>query len=285
MKTWLRKALFISVLVAGLLFPGIANAAQAVVGMPFTGQWARDSYVNPPYTDSNSSHPSVHWTPGSGDWGTDLYGSAGTAVRLYVTSYDGNVTFSWLSSSTSCGTSTRLAVYINGAQTGTLYFAHLSGAVTSGPITNGMTLGTLGSFGCNPGNHIHVEFKNSTAGYSCWGDYGSPGQVVNQQSVLGVLGSSNSGPKQACPTIPGPPPPPPVERMAFVANGGAAYRVNDNSPWVTICANCGVTAIAVDGSRMAFVANGGAAYRVNDNSPWVEMVSSAFNATAVAVTG
>jgi len=67
-------SLFIAIGPATLL-AGHASAStpQAVVGMPFSGKWAYNALVSPPYTDANSSHPCCHHTPGGGDWATDVY--------------------------------------------------------------------------------------------------------------------------------------------------------------------------------------------------------------------
>ena len=67
-----------------------ANAKQAVVGMPFEGKWAYVNKVKPPYTDSNSSHPSVH-NSYSFQWATDLYASSDTEVKVFGTSPQGTV--------------------------------------------------------------------------------------------------------------------------------------------------------------------------------------------------
>ncbi|HUC20754.1 MAG TPA: hypothetical protein VMR98_04650, partial [Candidatus Polarisedimenticolaceae bacterium] len=182
-----------------MMVPAAASAASATVGMPFTGKWAYNVPVSPPYTDNNSSHPSVHHSPGAGDWAIDLYAAEGTPVKLYASSSDGAVSYGWKASS-SCGTSSMLNVFVNGSQVGTVYYAHLANAVKSGPITNGMTLGTVHNWGssCNPGPHTHVEFKNTAGAYSCYTDHGSPGVTVSEGAALGVLGSTNSGPRQAC---------------------------------------------------------------------------------------
>jgi len=83
-----------------------------------------------------------------------------------------------------------------------LYFAHLNSAVTSGTITNGMTLGTVHDWGgCNPGVHVHIESKNSS-NYSCYVDNGQPGVTLNYGANFGVLDSSNSGAQQACASVP-----------------------------------------------------------------------------------
>ncbi|MFL6116196.1 MAG: hypothetical protein ACJ786_33300 [Catenulispora sp.] len=189
--------------------PAKADATHQIeIGMPFAGQWAYNANVNPPYTDANSSHPSVHHTPGGGDWATDVYAAEGTAVKLEVGNATGAVTYSWGSSSTSCGQSTKINVFVGGVNVGWLYFAHLNNVVTSGAITNGMTLGTVktwyasdGSV-CNPGTHVHIEFKNTT-NYACYVDNGHPGVTLNQGDGLGVLGSTNAGAQQACASVPG----------------------------------------------------------------------------------
>lgn len=174
---------------------------QVTIGMPFDGQWAFNTDVSPPYTDSNSSHPSVHHTPGSGDWATDLYSNTeGKAVKLKAKVGAGALSFSWASSTTSCGQSVKINALVDGQNVGSIYIAHLSDAVTSGNITNGMTLGTVKEITkdgtvCNPGRHVHIEFKN-TADYSCYTDHGHPGASLNEGDDLGVLGSSNKGAKQ-----------------------------------------------------------------------------------------
>lgn len=200
----------------GLTVPSVVGASpahaageQAVIGMPFDGKWAYNANVNPPYTDTNSSHPSVHTRSGmsAATWATDLYpddGGNAMPVKLHVNGVGGTPTFSWVSSTTSCGTSTMVKVTVGGVDVGTLYLAHLSGAVTSGTITNGMTLGytTSVSGGCNPGRHVHVEFTNLTAGYSCYADRGHPGSTTYENDAIGVLGSSNTGARQACTSVP-----------------------------------------------------------------------------------
>src|SRR5688500_12760864 len=60
---------------------GAAQAEHVDVGMPFDGKWGYNVLVSPPYTDGNSSHPSVHARYGM-DWAADLYAGAGTQVRL-----------------------------------------------------------------------------------------------------------------------------------------------------------------------------------------------------------
>ncbi|HEV7454392.1 MAG TPA: hypothetical protein VGO07_03975, partial [Candidatus Saccharimonadales bacterium] len=193
-----------------------AATNQAVIGMPFAGKWAWNASVMqpyPPYVDSCpsgasncagfSSHPSVHHTPGAGDWATDVYAAEGTAVKLDVTYQTGTtLTFSW-KSVTSCGQSTAVNVIVDGTTVGWIYFAHINSAVTTGAITNGMTLGTVHDWGanCNPGVHVHTEFKNTT-NHSCYADNGAPGVTLAYGDNLAVLGSNNTAAQDACTSIP-----------------------------------------------------------------------------------
>jgi hypothetical protein len=218
-----RRRLSSSLAVCALLFStflftvgGIAEAAtaeRADIGMPFSGKWAYNVNVDPPYTDVNSSHPTVHHIPAGGDWATDIYGTSGQAARLLVSNATGNVTFSWRAASTTCGTATAVNVFVDGQQVGWIHIVHLVGAVKSGPITNGMTLGTVGDFpDCAPGRHLHVEMKSDAGNFACWQDYGRPGSSVVEGGKLGGLGATGAtGGRQSCsgdntnPDIPSPP--------------------------------------------------------------------------------
>lgn len=201
--------------------PDSASAATAQVGMPFTGQWAYNTIVQPDasgnYNDSTSSHPSVHHKY-YGDWATDLYAAAGTNVKLNVTSKDGPVTFTYNRSNDSCssagpniaGHGVVLNVLVNGTSVGSIDYEHLDD-IASGPYTNGMTIGKITSesldANCYSVRHTHVELKNSSANtYSCWSDYGNPGTSVAEGSVIGVLGSNNNGAQQKCAVTNTPPP-------------------------------------------------------------------------------
>jgi len=150
--------------------PALADPPQAVVGMPFPGKWAYNVNVSPPWTDANSSHPSVHAAPGGGDWATDLYAGEGTSVRLNVTYGTAAVSFSYVNTYASCGgtAGVNINVLVGGQVVGQLNYTHLANAVTGGPIANNMTLGTVhfGGSNCNPGTHVHMEFKN-TSNYAC----------------------------------------------------------------------------------------------------------------------
>jgi hypothetical protein len=208
--------------------PAVADAThQVAVDMPFTGKWAYNANVNPPWTDSNSSHPSVHHTPGGGDWATDLYGAEGTAVKLKVSNPTDSLSFSWGTSSTSCGQSTRINVLIGGVNVGWVYFAHIDNAVTSGPISNGMTIGTVHDWGgCNPGTHVHVEYKN-TSNYSCWVGHGNPGASLNLGDHIGVLGSTNTGAKQECTSIPDGGGQPSAQGIQHIYSGTADGKIRE----------------------------------------------------------
>ena len=202
--------------------PAYADSANVTIGMPFEGRWAYNTTVEPPYTDNNSSHPSAHHLPGGGDWSTDLYAKGeNQEVKLQLASTSGETTYSWGASSTSCGESVKIHAHASGKEIGWIYIAHLSDAVKNGPITNGMKLGVAREVRndrgqvCNPGNHIHIEAKNA-ADHSCYADLGKPGEkLINEGAAIGLLGSTNNGPRQACNTIPTTQSTPPPNNTAF----------------------------------------------------------------------
>jgi len=191
---------------------------MATVGMPFAGQWAYNANVNPDangnYSDATSSHPSVH-AKYYGDWATDLYAPAGTAVHLNVTSPDGPVTFSYGFTNDTCssaganiaGHGVVINVFVGTAQVGSIDYEHLDN-ISTGPYTNGMTIGTITTEPlagaptyCYTVRHTHVELKNSTTGtYACWTDNGHPGVQLGSGVPIGILGSGNTGQRQACST-------------------------------------------------------------------------------------
>ena len=180
-----------------------ATGEYAEMGAPFGGKWAYNVNVNPPYTDANSSHPAVHLISGGGDFATDFYGTPGQDVRLRVNNPTGALSFSWASSSTSCGSSTRVNVLVDGVQVGWIYFAHLVNAVSSGPITNGMVLGQVGNYSCAPGQHIHIEVRADSGNFACYQDYGHPGTSIGDNAKFAGLGATGSGAiRQACGTPP-----------------------------------------------------------------------------------
>ncbi|BCB84441.1 hypothetical protein [Phytohabitans suffuscus] len=186
-------------------------AASAVIGMPFEGRWGWNVEINPPYSDDNSSHPSVHHTPGGGDWAADIYAAAGKEVKLKATS-SGNLSFTWGSASGSCGESRRVNVFVDESQVGWMYVTHLTNAAsTASAPTEGMTIGKIANLSCNPGGsagkHVHLEFKN-ISNHSCYTDNGKAGVLLSEGVGLGKLGSSNSSPRQACAATPPPPPTP-----------------------------------------------------------------------------
>jgi hypothetical protein len=181
-----------------------AFASTTTVGMPFSGKWAYNVNVNPPYDDSNSSHPSVHWTNATtqylwGDWASDLYASEGTPVSLHVTSNDGTVSFNKVPySDGSCGHRLVISVFVNNTEIGQIYFDHLNN-VTNSTITNDKVVGYVHDWGgCNPGPHVHFELKN-ISNYSCYTDWGHPGASIGEGESLGLLGASNTSIRQSCP--------------------------------------------------------------------------------------
>ena len=184
--------------------------------MPFTGNWAYNIPTTASCGPSNSqtSHPQCHENY-YGDWGNDLHASEGTPVHFNVTSASGALTYTWgATTNGTCGERTRINVLVNGELVGTVYYEHLQGAVKTGPITNGMTVGRVhlhGQGSCNPGPHLHIEFRNPT-GFSCYYNKSTPqltaGMTVNEGDPIGRLGNNNATTnKQACAAPPPPPPP------------------------------------------------------------------------------
>jgi hypothetical protein len=177
-----------------------ASAAPATVGAFSSGNWGWTSSINPPYTDQNSSHASVHHNPAGGNWATDLYAAATTEVKLHVSS-DGALTFSWANATGSCGSSRRINVLVDSTPVGWIYVTHLSdAAATTNAPTNGMTLGKIANLTCNPGGtgkHMHVELKNEENN-SCYIDIGNAGSPIAESADFGILGSPNTGAPQAC---------------------------------------------------------------------------------------
>ena len=184
---------------------GAATAESAELGMPFKGQWAYNAIVGPPFNDVSSSHPSVHAIYGTSvDWGTDLYAAPGTPVRLQVKNPTGALSFSWRATSTSCGTSTGVNIHVDGQFVGWIYYAHLNGAVRSGPISNGMTLGTVTGEGCIPAPHVHLEVSADDGNWACWTDKGNAGVTVESNSTIGRLGRTGATTLRAkCPAAAG----------------------------------------------------------------------------------
>ena len=113
---------------------------------------------------------------------------------------------------TSCDGSFTKHVFVGGTFVGWIFFAlHAVANLASLTPTNGMQLGTMHYFAtgdCNPGPHLHVEMSDNKDGgpYSCWTDNGQPGVTLNEGDAVGMLGTFNTAPKQACgpTTDPGP---------------------------------------------------------------------------------
>lgn len=171
---------------------------RATVGMPFIGKWA----VAP------SSHPSVE-DPDYGDWATDLTASAGTPVRLHVTSADGPVTFTFNSTTDPCGAGVGgggvlVNVLVNGEPAGTVLYEHLD-AINSGPsYANGDVLGTITNEPtdptCDPARSIHIELKNATNKTNACYVNRANNVTVDEGAAIGQLGSPNTAKQEACAT-------------------------------------------------------------------------------------
>lgn len=203
--------------------PASAETVQAVVGMPFQGRWAWNRVINPPYTDDNSSHPSVHASYGF-DWATDLYAAENTAVKVFGSSPHGTVTFRRNSISDTCsshgpgiaGKGVTFDVLVNANKVGEVKYDHLDlEDVGSSPISNGTKIGEVTSeslhSSCFQSRHAHVQFKNTTGNHSCYANHGNAGVSLNAGDYLGTLGSVNPAARQACDSIPSTPPPPPPD--------------------------------------------------------------------------
>jgi len=220
-----------------------AEAAQATVGMPFSGQWAYNTLVNPDgngnYSDATSSHPSVHHRY-YGDWATDLYAPAGTPVKLHIDSSDGPVSFNYNRSHDTCssvgpniaGHGIVLNVLVNGQAIGSIDYEHLDNIPGVGTnFTNGMTIGTITreslDASCYSARHTHVELLNNSK-YACWTDHGRPGTSLPEGSPIGQLGSPNTGPQQVCAS---PPPATPLKEGIVAVeptSSGARYMQADS---------------------------------------------------------
>jgi hypothetical protein len=217
------------------------NSKQAVIGMPFTGKWAFTNKVTPPYTDSNSSHPSVH-NPYSFQWATDLYGAADTEVRVYGSSPQGPVTFKRVSTLDTCssyganiaGSGVTFDVLVDGSRVGQVKYDHLDLVdVGNEPIASGAKVGEITSESLHPScyqvPHAHIQFKNTEGDQSCYMDHGDTGQTLNAGVALGVLGSSNTNAQEACAETPSgggttPPPADKIDELGFVRTNHASGR-------------------------------------------------------------
>lgn len=190
----------LSAAVATATEAGASNTESVTLGMPFAGEWAYNINVSPPYTDQNSSHPSVHPLYGGSDWSIDIYpGSSSTPVKLKASDATGAMTFSAVTTdSPSCGKIVKVTFSVNGQAVGWVAYTHLTvtGSGPSGAVSLGDTLGTPAS--CSPASHVHLDVKNLQSGYACWTDHGNPGASLSEGDSLGVLGADNTGTKQAC---------------------------------------------------------------------------------------
>ncbi|HSX07637.1 MAG TPA: hypothetical protein VLG11_01980 [Candidatus Saccharimonadales bacterium] len=221
------------------------TSPQVVIGMPFNGKWAYNANVDPPYTDANSSHPSVHEAYGF-DWATDIYAAAGTEVDLYGTSSSGTVTFKRNSITDTCsqyganiaGKGVVFDVRVNGTKIGEVKYDHLDLTdVGDDPINSGTKIGVVTNealnSSCYQTRHTHMQLLNTGGNFACYSDHGHPGVTLDAKADLGVIGSTNSAGKQACaPNATAVLPPP---DNLFVLQGNTLYgktRLGDN--WSTL---------------------------------------------------
>lgn len=226
-RSLLRTAALALILVSAVLAlmafaPTQAEAtvtAQAKVGMPFAGQWAYNQIVYPPYTDANSSHPTVH-NEYSFQWSTDLYAAKNTAVKVIGSSPQGTVTFKRNGTSDTCssyganiaGQGVTFDVLVNGVKVGEVKYDHLDLVdVGNDPIASGTVVGEITEeaihASCYQVSHTHIQFKNTVLNQSCYVDHGNPGaSVLPEGTDLGVLNSTNTVAKQSCSLSPPPPP-------------------------------------------------------------------------------
>jgi hypothetical protein len=188
--------------------PAQASGTEVAIGMPFDGKWA---YSNPTAaacgpSSGQTSHPSCHETY-FGDWSVDVYNAAATPVKLHAGG--SNLTYTWGSASSTCGSARRVNVFSNGTKVGEVQYSHLADAAsTATPPTEGTTIGTIANLACNPGGsgkHVHVEFNNVTNN-SCYTNHSNAtytaGMTIGEGTSIGKLGSPNTAAKEACAASP-----------------------------------------------------------------------------------
>ncbi|MGH7158328.1 MAG: hypothetical protein ACREGD_04670 [Candidatus Saccharimonadales bacterium] len=226
--------------------------------MPFQGKWAYVNAVTSPYTDANSSHPSVH-NSYSFKWATDLYASANTAVNLQGSSSQGAVTFKHIGTSDTCssqgagigGSAATFGVYVGTTKVGEVKYDHLDlesnfATADNDVFSSGTKIGEITTepfnASCYQVSHAHVQFKNSS-NQSCYIDHGATGQTIAEGAGLGILGSSNTTVKQPCTETPGPgsgsTPYSQIPEGAefhdggyvYTKVGGAAWPIESKSTW------------------------------------------------------
>lgn len=196
--------------------PAYADAAAKVtIGMPFNGKWAYNTLTGAACGDdaSETSHPSCHNSYGF-DWATDLYAGPNTDVRVYGSSPQGTITFKRSSTSDTCGagvggSGVTFDVFSGSNKVGQVKYDHLDLVdVGSGAISSGTKIGNITSetarTSCFQVSHSHLQLKNTEGKYACYVNHSTSshtaGISLSQGDSLGFLGSSNTGPKQACST-------------------------------------------------------------------------------------
>lgn len=179
-----------------------ANTETAVIGTPYTGGWS--TYVHP------ASHANY-----SADWATDIYALPGAEAKFNVSYVSGNAVYTVSNvADTSCsaGKRVRVNVKVDNVDVGWVQYEHLETDITDGSIIQpGALLGKTknwGNLSCyqvsnDNGVHLHVGMKNTQDKHACYVNHNTQGIILGGGANLGVLGSSNTGIKQACAEIPG----------------------------------------------------------------------------------
>ena len=155
-------------------------------------------------------------------------------MKVYGASPDGAVTFRRAGTSDTCssygsniaGRGVTLDVLVNGSEVGEVKYDHLDLTdIGSNPVPSGTQIGKVTgeslNSSCFQTRHAHVQFRNTSGNYSCYADHGNPGTTLAAADRLGVIGSTNSGPQQACASFPNsspPPTPPPIVTNKFYLN-------------------------------------------------------------------
>lgn len=183
-----------------------AESSSLVVGMPFDGNWGfyQESSLACSNVARGTAHPSCHWVPGKGNWGTDLYANTGTDVTFTFESIPKGAKYKIITAGGSCGDSRRIMFYQNDTEIGVIYVTHMKNAVPvmndPNDLTNNLHIGQIAGLSCNPGlkdkHHVHIEFLNSDINTkSCYIDKGIAGAFVNKGDPIGILGTNTMSEK------------------------------------------------------------------------------------------
>lgn len=157
--------------------------------------------------------PFKHWINYGGHWSVDLPKMAYSDVRLYLAPQHSrdSVTAEVEKVTQSCnqnregGQTVRVAVFVNGKQTGTVAYTHVNTTLKMGNKINrwGGKVGTIFTTTkphelCWTGAHLHLEVS-SKVDYSCYNKGIVPLAKFNETNFIGfVSGSRASGQRKAC---------------------------------------------------------------------------------------